>query len=173
MSADYRIEAAAAAIANARGARKGVPKIANILAVLKEGRRTQAIHDEVMEDAAAALAAADRARETRAEADVARIAAGLLEPARLQEINRHHRALLAALNQSYTPPAAPGGRGTQDALTVFEAIAMLLGQMIGNSNADEAHGTLEYLRRRALRYAPAAVAEGVAADHAYEPGATG
>lgn len=49
-----RIEAAAAAIANARGGRRGMPPILNILEMLPEKLR-----DEVMEDAKDALAAAD------------------------------------------------------------------------------------------------------------------
>lgn len=47
------IEAAAAAIANARGGRRGAPAFRNILAVLPEKLR-----DEVLEDAEAALKAA-------------------------------------------------------------------------------------------------------------------
>lgn len=47
------IEAAAAAIANARGGRRGVPEIVNILDMLPEKLR-----DEVLEDAEAALNAA-------------------------------------------------------------------------------------------------------------------
>lgn len=47
------IEAAAAAIANARGGRRGVPEIVNILDMLPEKLR-----DEVLEDAEAALKAA-------------------------------------------------------------------------------------------------------------------
>lgn len=47
------IEAAAAAIANARGGRRGVPEIVNILDMLPEKLR-----DEVPQDAEAALKAA-------------------------------------------------------------------------------------------------------------------
>jgi len=47
------IEAAAAAIANARGGRRGVPEIVNILDMLPEKLR-----DEVLEDAEVALKAA-------------------------------------------------------------------------------------------------------------------
>lgn len=47
------IEAAAAAIANARGGRRGAPAFRNILAVLPEKLR-----DEVLEDAEVALKAA-------------------------------------------------------------------------------------------------------------------
>jgi hypothetical protein len=47
-----RVERAAAAIANARGGRRGMPPIKNILAVLP-----QKLVDEVMDDARAVLAA--------------------------------------------------------------------------------------------------------------------
>jgi hypothetical protein len=51
------IRAAAAAIANARGNRRGVPVISNILEVLPKK-----LVDEVMEDAEAALDAATSAK---------------------------------------------------------------------------------------------------------------
>lgn len=60
---DSRIEAAAAAIANARGARRGAPAVANVLDVLKASDRLRRLYDEVIEDATAAIAAADAARE--------------------------------------------------------------------------------------------------------------
>jgi len=47
------IEAAAAAIANARTGRRGAPPISNVLAILP-----QKLKDEVLEDAEAALTAA-------------------------------------------------------------------------------------------------------------------
>lgn len=47
------IEAAAAAIANARGGRRGAPEIRNVLEILPDKLR-----DEVMEDAEEALKAA-------------------------------------------------------------------------------------------------------------------
>lgn len=56
---DAQIEAAAAAIANARAGRRGAPAISNILEVLKklgDGK----LYREVMEDARAALEAAER-----------------------------------------------------------------------------------------------------------------
>jgi hypothetical protein len=55
------IRAAATAIANARGNRRGVPTITNILEALPKK-----LFDEVMEDAEAALRAAEAAREGRA-----------------------------------------------------------------------------------------------------------
>lgn len=51
------IRAAAAAMANARGNRRGVPSITNILEMLPKK-----LFDEVMEDAAAALEASARAK---------------------------------------------------------------------------------------------------------------
>lgn len=52
------LQAAAAAIANARGGRRGAPPIANILEVLPPN-----LLAEVTEDAGAALAAADKVLE--------------------------------------------------------------------------------------------------------------
>lgn len=54
------IEAAAAAIANARGGRRGAPPISNVLQILPGKLR-----DEVMEDAEAALRAALAVAEPR------------------------------------------------------------------------------------------------------------
>ena len=48
-----QIELAAAAIANARGGRRGMPPISNVLEMLKGA--VPALHAEVMEDAEAAL----------------------------------------------------------------------------------------------------------------------
>jgi hypothetical protein len=57
VASETEIEAAAAAIANARGGRRGAPAVSNILELL---RRIQGgkLFDEVMEDARAALEAA-------------------------------------------------------------------------------------------------------------------
>ena len=60
MPTDAMIEAAAEAIANARGMRRGVPPITGILAALPSK-----LHDEVMEDAKAALEAAEKVRPTK------------------------------------------------------------------------------------------------------------
>lgn len=51
------IRAAAAAIANARGGRRGAPNVSNILDILPPK-----LHTEVMEDAEAALNAAEEQR---------------------------------------------------------------------------------------------------------------
>lgn len=58
MPTQSQIEAAAAAIANARAGRRGAPPITNVLDMLKRmsGGR---LYDEVIEDAKAALAAAE------------------------------------------------------------------------------------------------------------------
>lgn len=57
MATERQIEAAAAAIANARGMRRGVPAISNILTVIKPMAGGK-LYAEVMEDARAALDAA-------------------------------------------------------------------------------------------------------------------
>lgn len=53
-----KIEAAASAIANSRGARMGAPAVTNVLEILK--RAAPRIHAEVLEDATAALEAAEK-----------------------------------------------------------------------------------------------------------------
>lgn len=55
------IKAAAAAIANARGARRGAPAISNVLDILQAIAGGK-LYREVMEDAKAALEAAERER---------------------------------------------------------------------------------------------------------------
>jgi hypothetical protein len=62
MATTQEIEAAAAAIANARGGRRGAPAITNVLTVLKGISRGK-LYAEVMEDAMAALEAAELERE--------------------------------------------------------------------------------------------------------------
>ncbi|HWS65676.1 MAG TPA: hypothetical protein VN325_23190 [Steroidobacteraceae bacterium] len=57
MSQESRVWAAAAAIANARAARKGAPAVSNIMELLH--KIEPGLFDEVMEDARVALAAAD------------------------------------------------------------------------------------------------------------------
>ena len=56
------VEAAAAAIANARAGRRGAPAIENVLEVLNGNPRLSRLYTEVMADAAAALLAAEEAR---------------------------------------------------------------------------------------------------------------
>lgn len=62
MSAPKEIEAAAAAIANARGGRRGAPAISNIIEVLQKISGGK-LYREAMEDAEAALDAAEKVRE--------------------------------------------------------------------------------------------------------------
>lgn len=59
---DAAVEAAATAIANARAARRGVPLISNVLVFLRTNPTLSQLYDEVMEDARAAIAAADAIR---------------------------------------------------------------------------------------------------------------
>lgn len=58
MPTQNQIEAAAAAIANARAGRRGVPPISNVLDMLKRVNGGK-LYDEVIEDAKAALAAVE------------------------------------------------------------------------------------------------------------------
>lgn len=60
MATEKHIEAAAAAIANARAARRGAPAVSNVLVLLKTINGGK-LYDEVMEDARAALDAAEGA----------------------------------------------------------------------------------------------------------------
>ncbi len=59
---DAAVEAAAAAIANARAIRRGVPSMSNILVFLRTKPTLAHLYDELMEDARAAIAAADAIR---------------------------------------------------------------------------------------------------------------
>lgn len=61
MADQKQVAAAAAAIANARAARRGAPAVSNILELLKTLQGGK-LYDEVMEDAAAALDAAEQMR---------------------------------------------------------------------------------------------------------------
>ena len=61
-ASDKEVEAAAAAIANARGGRRGAPAVSNILDLLRKISGGK-LYEEVMEDARAALAAAEAVRE--------------------------------------------------------------------------------------------------------------
>jgi hypothetical protein len=60
MASEKEVEAAAAAIANARGGRRGAPAVSNVLDVLKYSGSK--LYDEVTEDARAALDAAEAVR---------------------------------------------------------------------------------------------------------------
>lgn len=62
MATDQEIIAAAAAIANARGMRRGAPRISNVLDVLK-GAMGGKLYREVMENAGTALAAVELVRQ--------------------------------------------------------------------------------------------------------------
>lgn len=156
---EKEIMAAAAAIANARGMRRGAPIVGNVLDMLRASPRFGHLYLEVIEDATAALIAARAADDTGGM--VAELAAGLREPGREEETSRHHRAILAALNASHKD-------GVQDTLTVFEALARLLATLVGGMGEAEARGVLTYVTWRALKHAPAARAAGAVADHGEE-----
>ncbi|MBX3579983.1 MAG: hypothetical protein KF723_22495 [Rhizobiaceae bacterium] len=93
---------------------------------------------------------------------VENLAAGLAEHGRSEEACRHYKAIVTALNNSHT-------NGVQDALTVFEGIAMMLGQLTANMGDDEREGLLTYVRCRAERYAPEFRESGKGARHEEEP----
>ena len=88
---------------------------------------------------------------------VANLAAGLAEPARAAEVTRHYAALLSAMNGSVD------ARGEQDGLCAFEAVAILLGQMIGGGPERGRPGILSYVTHRALYHANEAEQVGGAA----------
>ncbi len=60
---DTAVEAGAAAIANARASRRGVPPISNILVFLRTRPILRHLYEEAIDDARAAIAAADAVRE--------------------------------------------------------------------------------------------------------------
>lgn len=88
---------------------------------------------------------------------VANIAKGLDDPARQAEMARHHKAIIAALNNSHT-------NGEQDALSVFEAIAHTLAQLLANQPEHVQAGTLEFIVTRARILAPEYAAAGKGAE---------
>lgn len=88
---------------------------------------------------------------------IATLAAGLAEPRCAAEVARHHAALLSAMNSSVD------ANGEQDALSSFEAIAILLGQMIGGAPSSSRPGILSFITHRALFHAAAAEHTGGAA----------
>ncbi len=57
------VEAGASAIANARASRRGMPPISNILVFLRTRPTLSHFYDEALEDARAAIAAADAVRK--------------------------------------------------------------------------------------------------------------
>lgn len=58
-SIDERTKLVASALANARGARNGVPAVANVLELLQASPRLRKLYDEVIEDAHSAIRIAD------------------------------------------------------------------------------------------------------------------
>ena len=94
---------------------------------------------------------------------VANLAAGLAEPRRAAEVVRHHAALLSAMN------ASCDANGEQDALCAFEAIAILLGQMLGGASPSRRPGVLSFITHRALFHAGATEQTGGAAHFLVVP----
>lgn len=80
------------------------------------------------------------------------------EPARVAETARHHTAIIGALNNSHTD-------GEQDALTVFEALALTLAQLTANMADDEVNGLMVYVSERAKHHRPAFAESGKAARY--------
>ncbi len=89
------------------------------------------------------------------------IAGNLADPARHAEIDRHFRAINAALNNSHV-------NGEQDALCLFEAMAYQLAQLIGALSEKEQQAFLTYVMSRALQLAPEFRSAGKAASHLFE-----
>ena len=100
---------------------------------------------------------------SEATAQVANLAAGLAEPSRAAEVVRHHAALLKAMNNSVD------ANGEQDALCAFEAVAILLGQMLGGAPSDGRPGILSYVTHRALFHAAYLAQAGAAAPFEVGP----
>ena len=72
-------------------------------------------------------------------------------------------ALLKAMNGSVD------AKGEQDALCAFEAVAILLGQMLGGAPADGRPGILSYVTHRALFHAAYVAQVGAAAPFEVGP----
>ena len=90
--------------------------------------------------------------------NVDNLAAGVIkDPARFADCVSYYEALITTLNATLRD-------GEQDALALFEAIAMMLGQMTGNLSRDELEGLLVYITERAAFYAEAFASAGKAAQ---------
>lgn len=88
-------------------------------------------------------------------AELENIAAGLKEPGRARNVKRYHRALLETMNRTTDPD------GTQDPLEVCEAVAMLIGQIVGSF--DVAEELVEYIAHRAVGHGKDAARAGTSA----------
>lgn len=94
-------------------------------------------------------------------ASVAALAKGLDDPVRAAEVRRHFKALNHALNHSHV-------NGEQDGLCVFEAMALMLGQLTGALSPKERSDFLAYVMVRADQFAPMFSGAGKAASHLFE-----
>jgi hypothetical protein len=154
ISDDAQVRAAATVLANARSAKRGVPAVANVLDLLSVA--SPDLYAELLETARDALVAARKADKTGEAVDL--LASGLKEPARAAETARHHAAIFEAMNASHT-------NGEQDSLTVFEAIARFLAQLIAGIDEETGRGILQYVCWRAVAHVPDVLAKNAAAEH--------
>lgn len=81
--------------------------------------------------------------------------------ARMAECQRYYAALLKTLNTTHHD-------GEQDAFALFEALSMVLGQILGNHPANIQGGILTYIRDRAIHHADVFKAAGKAAPYIVE-----
>jgi hypothetical protein len=136
------IEAAAAAIANARGSRRGVPAVSNILPTLE--RLLPKLHAEVMEDAEAALRAAGAVSPGSecAWGDATRIAINTDAEARIAAleaslpfaVSRHLSTICSHLLGLYDASADPKVR---ELAVAIRACAAEAGEAFGDALAAE------------------------------------
>ncbi len=91
--------------------------------------------------------------------EISNLASGVVnDPARFAECKRYYEAVIRTLNETHTD-------GEQDAIALFEAFAMCLGQITGNLSDSERRGILAYIAARADAHAPIYAAAGKAAHH--------
>jgi hypothetical protein len=84
------------------------------------------------------------------------------DPARFREAVRYYEALVGVMN------VTTGDDGTQDALCVYEAIALLLGQLTAGVEPDAARGVRTYVYERAQTLRDHFVESGNGAKHFIE-----
>lgn len=84
------------------------------------------------------------------------------DPERSAECQKYYEVLVDTLNST------AGADGTQDALCLFEALSILIGQLLANNDDTQARGFLEFISQRAMSHRPGFREAGTGARHFVE-----
>jgi hypothetical protein len=84
------------------------------------------------------------------------------DPVRTTECTRYYEAVISTLNETHQPDM------TQDSLALFEAIAMVIGQLTGSLDERAADGSVNFIAARASFFRTEFIASGKAARHFVE-----